>query len=71
MQQKNRGSRNTDIDMALAVLCSVAKPGQCLNTREIAEVCGCSQVTISQIMRNALKKARIRAERLQLRDYIE
>ncbi|AYA63854.1 sigma factor-like helix-turn-helix DNA-binding protein [Alteromonas sp. RKMC-009] len=63
--------RNNEIDIALEVLCRLAKPGQCLNTREIAEVCGCSQVTISQIMREALKKARIRAERLQLRDYLE
>ncbi|GLX85072.1 hypothetical protein tloyanaT_13240 [Thalassotalea loyana] len=47
---------NLDIDLALAVMCCVAKPGQTLNTVEIAEICGCSQTNIQRIEAAAKKK---------------
>ena len=47
-----------DIDLGLTVLCAVAKRDETLNTGEIAEVCGCSQQHISNIIRKALEKLR-------------
>ena len=49
---------NIDIDLGLTVLCTIAQRGDTLNTGEIAEICGCSQQHISNIIRNALKKLR-------------
>lgn len=50
-----------NIDLALTVMCAVAKRDQTLNTYEIAEICGCSQTVISKTLRNALKKLRGKA----------
>jgi DNA-directed RNA polymerase sigma subunit (sigma70/sigma32) len=47
-----------NIDLGLAVLCSIAKRDETLNTTEIAEICDCSQQHISNIIRKALKKLR-------------
>lgn len=45
-----------DIDIGLTVLCSVARNGDTLSNREIADVCGCDHSYISHITRAALKK---------------
>ena len=47
-----------NIDLALEIMCAVAKRDETLNTYEIAEICGCSQTIISKTLRNALKKLR-------------
>lgn len=57
------------IDLALTVMCLVAKRDETLSTVDIAEVCGCSQTLISQISRDALNKLRGEAG-LKLKDFI-
>lgn len=44
------------IDLALSVMCAVARRDETLNTAEIAEICGCSQTLIATISRKAIKK---------------
>lgn len=47
-----------DIDLALAVLCAVARPGETLEISEIAEVCGCHASTIGLNFKSAKAKLR-------------
>jgi len=49
---------NVNIDIGLSVLCCVAKPGETLTDRDIAEVCGCARNSIYQIEKKALNKLR-------------
>lgn len=58
-----------NIDLGLAVLCSVSKRDETLTTGEIAEVCGCSQSYISLVARTAIKKLQGEAG-LKLRGYL-
>ncbi len=45
-----------NIDLSLSVMCVVAKPGETLSCRQIAEVCGCSTTYIRYIYTNAMRK---------------
>ena len=59
----------TEIDVALEVLCITAKRDETLTTAEIAEVCGCSQSYISEVMRSGIKKLK-GSKGLLLREFI-
>lgn len=48
--------KSNEIDLILTVMCTIAERGQTLNTKEIADICECSQSLISQTIRDALKK---------------
>ncbi len=67
MKDKHR-TKNNEIDLSLSVLCATAERDQTLSTYDIANVCGCSQVYISEITRTALKKLRGNIGN-ELRDY--
>ncbi len=60
----------TDIDIGLHVLCILADDDQTLSAEDIAEVCGCSNYTIYKIQADALRKARVRALRVGLNDFL-
>lgn len=51
-------TNNINIDIGLSVLVAIAQRGETLTTYEIAEICECSQTSISQILRKALRKLR-------------
>jgi len=65
--QKNKVDQ---IDLALSVMCSIARYDQTLTTSEIAQICDCSQTLISEISRKAIKKLQGRAG-LKLRPFLE
>lgn len=48
------------MEVGLAVLATLVKPGQSVSHRAIAEVCGCSRGLIFLIEKQALKKVRER-----------
>ena len=54
----NVPERNQEIDLALAVLCAIQKPGEVVSVRTIAEVTGMSHEGPRAIERRALKKFR-------------
>lgn len=54
-----RVQRQAEVDVGLTVLCVLAKYGQMLTCRDIAEVCGCSWQYFYQIEKQALEKLRI------------
>ena len=56
--KRERGNR--DIDLGLAILETIAEPGQRFTQDEIASVCGCSTAYIYLIERRALQKLRNR-----------
>ena len=66
-QKKKAKSKN--IDLALSVMCVIAERDETLSTCEIAELCGCSQSYISQLIRDGLQKLRGKKGML-LRDFI-
>lgn len=49
-----------DIDVGLAVLCSLMKTGDNLSDRDIAYVCNCSRNAIYIIEKRALRKLRVK-----------
>lgn len=53
-------NREFEIDLALAVMCALQLPGQCLKHRDIAEVTGLSHGGPFAIEQAALKKIRKR-----------
>lgn len=55
------------IDLGIAVLATIVKPGQFVNQQTIADVCGCSKQRIFLIEKKALAKVR---ERLSINDYL-
>ena len=59
----------TEIDVALEVLCITAKRDETLTTAEIAEVCGCSQSYISEVIRSGIKKLQ-GSKGLLLREFV-
>lgn len=52
------------IDLGLAVLSTVAKPGEPLTWEDVAAWCDCHPEAIRQIERRALQKVRRRLQRL-------
>ena len=52
--------RNKEIDLALAVMCAIRKPGETTTTRVIAEITGMSHEGPRVIEQRALKKLRKR-----------
>lgn len=63
--------KNPEIDIALHALCVHAKPDQSLTQADIAEVCGCHVNNIQTIEKKALRKALIRANNLNLQDFLK
>lgn len=63
---KNTGN---EIDLALSIMCSISKYDETLSTKEIADICGCSQTLISHISRQAIKKLQGNAG-IKLRGYL-
>lgn len=51
-------AKKSQTELVLAVLCSIAKQDETLSTREIAELCGCSQRNITMTINRALDKLR-------------
>ena len=56
MQGSNQD--NPDIDLALSVVCAIAKPGEVLGVKDLAEICGCAVGTISTCSSRAIRKLR-------------
>lgn len=54
-----------DIDVGLAVLCSLMRPGESLSDRDIAYVCNCSRNAIYIIEKRALRKMRVKLNRFE------
>jgi hypothetical protein len=50
--------RNEEIDLALAVMCAIQKPGECLTHRTIAAVTGMGHAGPYMIEQRALRKLR-------------
>lgn len=50
--------RNEEIDLALAVMCAIQKPGECLTHRAIAAVTGMGHAGSYMIEQRALRKIR-------------
>lgn len=48
-------SHGRNIDIGLAVLCALAKPGQTMTQEDIAEVCGCPRSRIDYLQRKAMR----------------
>jgi hypothetical protein len=48
------------IDLGLALLSIVRKPGECLSSEDIAAWCGCARTSIQDIEQRALRKVRQR-----------
>lgn len=59
-----------DIDLGLSVLCALAKPGQTLSLRDIAEVCDCSKQVIHCMEKAAMEKIRAIGARKGLPEYL-
>jgi DNA-directed RNA polymerase sigma subunit (sigma70/sigma32) len=53
------------IDLGLAVIEAVRRPGEALSQQSIAEVCGVSKQTIQQIETKAMAKLRARLRELE------
>lgn len=51
-------SKSQRIDLGLAVIAAVRRPGESLTLRDMAEICGCSKSAIWLIERAALNKLR-------------
>jgi DNA-directed RNA polymerase specialized sigma subunit len=56
-------SKSQRIDLGLAIIAAVRRPGESLTLRDMAEICGCSKSAIWLIERAALKKLRRAIER--------
>tara|TARA_R110001583_G_scaffold15059_2_gene62440 strand:+ start:8160 stop:8372 length:213 start_codon:yes stop_codon:yes gene_type:complete len=69
ISSKEVKERANEIDAALDVMCITAERDETLTTHEIAELCGCSQSYISQLIRDGLQKLRGKKGML-LRDFI-
>lgn len=67
----NTHKQNPNIDVGLAVLCSVAKAGETLTQKEISEICSCSRNAIFEIEKRALRKAKAKAIELGLQNYLQ
>lgn len=52
--------RNSEVDLALAIMCALVRPGECVTHRTIAEVTGMSHGGSYMIELRALKKLRNR-----------
>lgn len=63
-----RGKRITDnrIELGLAVSALSLRYGETRSTRELARFCNCAHVTIQNIERKALQKARVIFAKLQV-----
>lgn len=57
--------RNREIDLALAVMCALQRPGQRFSSRIIAQVTGLSHAGPEAIVQAALKKLRPRCRNLR------
>lgn len=62
---------NRSIDLALDVINTVRQPHQWLSTRDIAEICGCSNTLIFLTEKRALRKVRERLRRELAMNYGE
>ncbi|MCB1733672.1 MAG: hypothetical protein H6981_01380 [Gammaproteobacteria bacterium] len=62
--------KHRDIDLGLSVLCAVARPGQTLSCRDIADVCGCSHQAIYYMEKHAREKIRTIGARKGLPEYL-
>lgn len=62
--------KHRDIDLGLSVLCAIARPGETLSCRDIADVCGCSFQAIYYMEKHAREKIRTIGARKGLRDYL-
>lgn len=62
--------QNNNIDLGLAILCSVAKKHQTITHKDIADVCDCSPQYVSHLERSALAKLKPFAESRGLRAFV-
>lgn len=60
-----------NIDLGLAVLSVLIKPGQIITREVIADVCGCNVYRIDKLEKTALEKFKRRAQQRGLDDFIE
>lgn len=51
--------RNLEVDVTLAVLCRLQRPGACVPGRVIGKLCGLSHAGIHAIEQRALRKLRL------------
>ncbi len=54
--RRNGKDKSSRVDLGLALLTALAKPGRALTTTEIAAWCGCTNEGIRRIEQKALKK---------------
>lgn len=60
-----------NIDLGLAVLSVLIKPGQTITRDIIAEVCGCNVYRIDKLEKTAVEKFKRRAYQRGLHEFIE
>lgn len=71
--QSNNAHRlnpNTDIDIALTLICRYLRRGEVMTIEAIAEACGCSRQYIANIEKKAIKKLRVNSEVLALKEFL-
>jgi hypothetical protein len=63
MSRRSEGIKGKELDTNVSILHSLMQPGQCLSTRAIADIVGCSNTLIFLIEKQALRKVRERLRR--------
>ena len=64
LNSAQRRERAFDIDLGMAVIAAVRKPGESMTAAEIAAVCGCSKQAIEQEEKAAIEKLQRAARRM-------
>ena len=55
---RRKGDRDREIDLALAIMCTLQRPGECIPHRIIAEIIGMAHSGPWSIEQTALRKVR-------------